>query len=115
LTFRRSLRVESSQIEKVLWECLRNRRFHQLKFRPQHSIGPYVADFFCEALSLVVEADGPAHFDAAQARHDRERDIWMTRRGLLVVRLPYDEVLTAPELALKRVVAVLSNRGVMLK
>jgi very-short-patch-repair endonuclease len=109
LAFRRSQRAEPSRIERILWTALRDRRFHDLKFRRQHSVGPYVADFFCEEAGIVVEADGPVHGD--RVVHDARRDAWMRAQGLIVVRLPEAEVLTALELALARVERALVARG----
>jgi very-short-patch-repair endonuclease len=103
LIFRREQRSAPSRIERILWECLRDRRFHGLKFRRQHSIGPYVADFYCDALQLVVEADGRVHEQPESRLHDAVRNTWMTSRGLIVVRLPEDEIINATSLALKRI------------
>jgi very-short-patch-repair endonuclease len=103
LTARRKQRAAPSHIERELWAVLRNRRFHGLKFRRQHSIGPYIADFYCEALQLVVEADGPVHDDPDQAAHDGRRDHWLRAQGLVVVRLPQDEITNAMPLALARI------------
>ena len=44
---RRALRQRSTQAEQLLWAALRNRRFHSLKFRRQHELGPYITDFTC--------------------------------------------------------------------
>jgi very-short-patch-repair endonuclease len=103
LIFRREQRSTSSRIERALWECLRARRFHGLKFRRQHSIGPYVADFYCDALQLVVEADGRVHEQPENRLRDAVRDKWMVSGGFIVVRLPEDEIINAPSLALKRI------------
>jgi very-short-patch-repair endonuclease len=108
LTARREQRAAPSRIERALWIVLCDRRFHGLKFRRQHSIGPYISDFFCEALRLVVEADGPVHDDSDQAAHDLRRDQWMREQGCVVVRLPQDEIINAMPLALARIERVLA-------
>jgi very-short-patch-repair endonuclease len=108
LTARREQRAAPSRIERALWSVLRDRRFHGLKFRRQHSIGPYIADFFCEALQLVVEADGLVHADSDQSAYDVRRDQWMREQGYVVVRLPQDEIINAMPLALARIERVLS-------
>ncbi len=111
LKARREQRSAPTRIEETLWRCLRNRRFHGLKFRRQHSIGPYIADFYCEEHRLVVEADGPVHDLAEQRTHDASRDAWMRSHGILVVRLPQDEVLMATDRALARIERALRNAG----
>jgi very-short-patch-repair endonuclease len=109
LLFRREQRSAPSRIERVLWECLRDRRFHNLKFRRQHSIGPYVADFYCDALKLVVEADGRIHDQPENRVRDAKRDHWMQANGFTVARLPEDEIINATALALKRIEKVIGK------
>jgi YD repeat-containing protein len=57
----RALRKESTLTEEIVWRWLRNRRFGDWKFRRQYPIGPYIADFYCDALKLVIEIDGETH------------------------------------------------------
>jgi very-short-patch-repair endonuclease len=111
LSFRRQQRREPSRIERVLWECLRDRRFMNLKFKRQVSVGPYVVDFWCEAHQLVVEADGPMHDDPARKVADERRDLWMRERGLRVVRLRQDEVLMATGKALQQVAETIGAKS----
>ena len=54
----RSLRHESSRAEQIFWELVRAKRMVGVKFRRQHPIGPYFADFACVSKKLVVEIDG---------------------------------------------------------
>ena len=69
ITFRaRELRKDMTPAEKMLWARLRNRQLSDLKFRRQHPIGPFVADFYCARHSLVVEIDG--EIDGTQTDYD---------------------------------------------
>ncbi|HBT40703.1 MAG TPA: endonuclease domain-containing protein, partial [Rhodospirillaceae bacterium] len=47
--------------ERRLWRALRNRQLDGHKFRRQHPIPPYVADFACVERGLIVEVDGGQH------------------------------------------------------
>ena len=58
----RVLRAEATDAERALWTILRDRRLGGVKFRRQHSVGPYILDFFCPALRLAIEADGGQHY-----------------------------------------------------
>jgi 5-methyltetrahydrofolate--homocysteine methyltransferase len=100
---RREQRSAPSRIERELWAALRGRRYQGLKFRRQHSIGPYIADFYCEALHLVIEADGRVHNEPDQVAHDVNRDGWLSQAGCTVVRIPEDEIINAMPLALARI------------
>ena len=79
----RELRKEMNETEKALWGRLRDRR-RRFKFRRQHPLGPYTADFWCAVAKVVVEVDGASH--AARKEHDRKRDDWMKERGITVLR-----------------------------
>jgi very-short-patch-repair endonuclease len=79
------MRRDPTRAERKLWQALRKHQAHGLKFRRQVPLGPYIADFYCAAVKLVVELDGISHLDAAG---DAIRDDWMHRHGLRVLRIP---------------------------
>ena len=82
----RQLRAEASIPERILWKGLRGNQMG-VKFRRQHPIGPYIADFFSRDAALVVEVDGATSHSGEQAyRHDRQRDAYMKDKGLRVLR-----------------------------
>ncbi len=80
----KELRQKQTPAEKILWECLRANRLHDAKFRRQHNIGQYIADFYCHAARLVIELDGEVH--KIQKDRDGDRDAWMQAHGLTVLR-----------------------------
>jgi very-short-patch-repair endonuclease len=103
----RELRRTGSRAEAKVWELLRNRRNNGAKFRRQHPIGPYFADFACISHKLVVEVDGEHH--AFQVEADARRTAAMEREGWHVVRFWANHVVENPdgiweeiELALKQ-------------
>lgn len=83
----RVLRQDSSPPEDKLWKRLRANRLGGLKFRRQHPIGPYTADFYCAEAVLVVEIDGRRHDRA----HDEKRDAYMSTLGVEVLRVSVSE------------------------
>jgi len=86
----RQQRRAMSPPEVKLWALLR-RSPAGVKFRRQHPIGPYVADFYCAAARLVVEVDGRTHDNTCE--RDERRDSYLRALGLTVVRIPAAEVL----------------------
>ena len=90
----RELRVTMTDAERRLWSALRGRRLQGYKFRRQHPIGPYIADFVCVEHRLVIEADGGQHADNAD---DQRRTVWLQRRGWRVVRFWNNDILANPE------------------
>ena len=78
----------------LLWRLLRVAR-RELRFRKQHAIGPFVADFYCPAAKTVIEIDGATHDYSQDA--DQKRDAYMTALGLNVIRIAAADVLADPE------------------
>lgn len=87
----RELRQASTPAEQKLWAHLRNRNLGGYKFRRQHPIGPFIADFCCVEVGLVIEVDGGGHLE--QAEYDRDRTAWLEEQGFHVVRFWNDNVL----------------------
>lgn len=88
----RRLRREMSLPEVVLWEQLRAGK-QGMKFRRQHPIGPYIADFYCSAAKLVLEIDGEAHNRGDRPERDIVRDAAMRKAGYEVLRIAAADVL----------------------
>jgi very-short-patch-repair endonuclease len=55
------MRQDPSKAENMLWQYLRNRQVNGWKFRRQHVLGNYIADFLCHDCHLVIELDGDSH------------------------------------------------------
>src|SRR5437868_4924133 len=81
----KDLRKRMTPPEQILWSRLRGSKLGGLKFRRQHPLGAYIADFYCHEAGLVVELDGITHFYRSDAR-DVIRDRWMDEGGLRVLR-----------------------------
>jgi very-short-patch-repair endonuclease len=80
--------------ERAMWRLLRGRRLEGLKFRRQTPVGPWIADFCCYELKLIIELDGGVHKLREDA--DRARDTDLRRRGFTVLRFANEAVLTNP-------------------
>ncbi|HET9218839.1 MAG TPA: endonuclease domain-containing protein [Terriglobia bacterium] len=90
---RRELRRNSTQAEELLWACLRNCQLDGKKFRRQHSIGPYIADFYCPECRVIVELDGAGHTNFLDIERDDNRTRFLERFGTRVLRFENKEVL----------------------
>jgi very-short-patch-repair endonuclease len=82
----RRLRAQSTTAEQKLWRHLRAKRFAGFKFRRQHRIGRYFADFCCIQRRLIIELDGGQHAEQAQEEQDAARTAYLNEQGYRVMR-----------------------------
>ncbi len=85
------LRREMTLPEVLLWQTLRGRGGE--KWRKQHPAGPYILDFYCDAVRLCVEIDGEMHAHGTAPAADARRDAWLAAEGVATLRIPAVEVL----------------------
>jgi very-short-patch-repair endonuclease len=97
----RELRRSETDAERKLWHFLRDRQLGGHKFRRQHPVGPYLADFACVERGLIVELDGGQH--AEQQRYDARRTEFLIARGFKVIRFWDNEVLTQTSAVLESI------------
>ncbi len=95
------LRRFPTEAEAVLWEALRAHRLDGLKFRRQHPIGPFIADFYCHPCRLVIEIDGDLH----DKERDAARTSYLQDQGYRVIRFWNREVLEDLPSVLQRIKA----------
>ena len=91
--FGRDNRKDPTEAEDVLWQALRNRQLNGHKFRRQHQIGSFIADFTCVLQKLVVEVDGGYHNTPEQQEYDNARTAYLENMGFRVVRFTNEQVL----------------------
>jgi very-short-patch-repair endonuclease len=99
--FARKLRKSSTDTELRLWLQLKNRNLGGFKFRRQHPIPPYVADFVCLEQKLIVELDGGQH--AERTARDAERTAYLESKGFRVIRFWNDEALKQTDAVLEEI------------
>ena len=88
----KKLRDSATEPENVLWEALRNKRLDGYKFRRQHPLAIYIADFYCHELKLVIEVDGGYHQTKEQLILDKRRTDDIAFQGLKLIRFTNEEV-----------------------
>jgi very-short-patch-repair endonuclease len=79
-----------------------------VKFRRQHAIGPFIADFYCVSARLVIEVDGPNH--TRQRAADEERQAYLEGLGLAVLRFSNEDVLGRMAAVLARIARIVESR-----
>ncbi len=88
----KGLRRNSTDAERLLWQCLKGKQLEGLKFRRQEQIGRFIADFVCYERKIIVEADGSQH--TLEKEKDEERTEWLNSQGFTVLRFWNNEILT---------------------
>ncbi len=97
----RRLRKSQTEAEGLLWSLLRSKQLCGLKFRRQHPIGPFFADFACQSHHAVIELDGEYH-DHIQ-ENDLRREGILQRQGWKVIRFTNDDVLKDAETVVRSI------------
>ncbi|MCJ2011413.1 endonuclease domain-containing protein [Methylobacterium sp. J-076] len=91
--FAKEQRRLRTNAEDLFWQQVRAGRFRGLKFRRQAPVPPYIADFLCASVRLIVELDGEPHETEERRQRDAKRDEWLKAQGFDVLRFPNDLVL----------------------
>jgi very-short-patch-repair endonuclease len=73
--------------ERILWSRLRAGRLNGLKFRRQHPLGSYIADFYCDEAATAIEVDGFTSHSYVLHERDAIRTLWLEKRDVQVLRV----------------------------
>ena len=88
--FAKQLRKEMTKEERHLWyDFLRT---YPVRFSRQKVLGKYIVDFYCAEAKLVIELDGSQHYEDKNIEKDAQRSAFLKGYGLLVIRIPNNEV-----------------------
>ena len=105
------LRRNETKAEKLLWEKLRNNQLGGLKFRRQHPVNIYIADFYCHKIKLIIELDGDYHDQEEQKQKDEVRTEVLRLNDLNIIRFKNEEV----EQDINQVLTTIKNKIEQLK
>lgn len=102
----KSLRENMTETEKLLWQRL-NKNQLGVRFKPQHPIDIFIADFYCHKYKLVIELDGKIHNQ--QKDYDEGRTAELERFGIKVIRFTNEMVLNHIDEVIKAIQRNLNN------
>ena len=88
----KELRHHMTPSEMKLWEHLKKNQLEDYRFRRQHPISEFIADFYCHKAKLVVEVDGGIHKMKEQKLYDIDRSTELTKFGIKVIRVTNDQI-----------------------
>ena len=101
--FAKDLRQTSTVAEQLLWEHIRNKKLSGLKFRRQHPLDNYIADFYCHEKKLAIELDGGIHNNKEAKAMDDNRTFMLTELNITVLRFKNEEVINNVEHVIKSI------------
>jgi cyclase len=87
----RKLRNKLTSAEQTFWLRLKE-QFPDYKFRRQHPISIYIADFYCHKLKLVIEIDGSIHDSEEAKSEDGKRQKNLEILNLTVIRFTNEQI-----------------------
>jgi cyclase len=97
------LRKHMTKAELILWKELRNKKLLGLKFRRQHPISRFIADFYRHKHKLVIELDGEIHLKNDVAINDKKREDEIKSLGITVLRFKNNEIINHLESVLQQI------------
>ena len=99
------MRKEPTEAENILWNALRNKSTGY-KFRRQHPIENYIADFVCLDVWLIVEVDGGYHANEEQSQRDASRESALNQIGFTTLHFTNEEVLSSFDDVLNKIKSI---------
>ncbi|WP_207492171.1 leucine--tRNA ligase [Aridibaculum aurantiacum] len=96
------MRKQPTEAEEILWQALRGKNIGY-KFRRQHPIENYIADFVCLDTWVIVEVDKGYHLEESQQRADADRDEQLRKIGFEILRFSNESVLHDLENVLSKI------------
>lgn len=106
----KKLRNNQTEAEIFLWNNLGSINIQGVRFKRQHPILYFIADFYCHKAKLVIEVDGGYHNIPEQYIYDRNRDSELEELGLKVIHFTNEQVLFQTEKTLEEIKTVIQNR-----
>jgi len=104
-------RSNPTQAEDILWNALSGKKMEEKKFRRQHIIGSYIADFICLKESLVIEVDGLIHQLLENKASDEVRTNWLNEQGFSVLRFKNEEIIHEIDKVLDTISHIINNNS----
>ncbi|WP_299244329.1 vitamin B12 dependent-methionine synthase activation domain-containing protein [uncultured Aquimarina sp.] len=103
------MRNQPTEAESFLWKALSGKNLNGYKFRRQHIIGSYIADFICLKENLIIEIDGSIHQLPENKSSDKERTEWLEKEGYKVIRFTNKQVINEIDFVLDEILETIEK------
>jgi len=108
-TYVQNHRNNPTQAEDKLWHLLKNKQLEGFKFRRQHIIGSFIADFVCLSQQLIIEVDGLIHQLTENQLSDKDRTEWLESNGWRIIRFTNENVLNNEQDTLNKILSAFNK------
>ncbi len=108
--FAKKLRNNPTEAESYLWNYLSGNKIQNVRFKRQHPIFYFVADFYCHQAKLIIEIDGGYHLLPQQFQYDKQRDTELENFGLKVLRFTNERVFLDTEKVVEEITEEVKRR-----
>lgn len=95
--YAKAMRNKPTEAEEFLWNYISDSQIQGIRFKRQHPVLYFIADFYCHKAKLIIEIDGGYHLEPEQYRYDTDRDEELSLLGLKVLRFSNDQVMFETE------------------
>jgi len=106
----KALQNNMTDAELILWEKLKGKQMLGLRFRSQHPIDIFIADFYCHPIKLVIEVDGGIHKTEAQKEYDIGRTAELNYWDIEVIRFTNEQIENDINQVIKEIERICINR-----
>ena len=106
----RTLRVDMTDAEQMLWRHLRRKQIQGVQFYRQKPLLSFIVDFYCPVAQLAIELDGSQHLAEEHQAKDQVRDESLAGLGLRVLRFDNLQVLLETDAVLAVINATVKER-----
>lgn len=93
--------------EVILWERIRRKQL-AVSFRRQRPISPFIVDFACVPLKIIIELDGDSHIGAET--YDAKRTLYLEEQGWTIIRFWNGEVYEELENCMEQVKRCIASK-----
>ena len=109
--YAKELRKDGTRAEELLWQRIRSKQIAGLKFRRQHPLDKFIADFYCHEKKLVIELDGGVHNNRENKQADEGRTYELHELNITVIRFRNEEVIENIEEVINTIIEIASDRN----
>ncbi len=107
--FAKRNRANPTPAEDLLWRYISKNQINGLRFKRQHPIGQYIADFYCHSVKLVIEIDGSIHQLPEILQNDLEKEEFIKANDLKIIRFTNQEVFKNINSVIKKIRETVSS------